>query len=58
MQLLLDGVVDYLPAPNEVVNKALDMDDNEKEVVLSNKMKDNLVALAFKLEESKYGQLT
>ena len=34
------------------------MDDNEKEVVLSNKMKDNLVALAFKLEESKYGQLT
>ena len=58
VQLLLDGVVDYLPAPNEVVNKALDMDDNEKEVVLSNKMKDNLVALAFKLEESKYGQLT
>ena len=58
VQLLLDGVVDYLPAPNEVVTKALDMDDNEKEVVLSNKMKDNLVALAFKLEESKYGQLT
>ena len=58
VQLLLDGVVDYLPAPNEVVNKALDMDDNEKEVVLSNKMKDNLVALAFKLEESKYDQLT
>lgn len=58
MQLLLDGVVDYLPAPNEVENKALDMDHDEKEVVLSNKEKDNLVALAFKLEESKYGQLT
>ena len=58
VQLLLDGVVDYLPAPNEVVNKALDMDDNEKEVVLSNKMKDNLAALAFQPEESKYGQLT
>ena len=58
VQLLLDGVVDYLPAPNEVVNKALDIDNNEKEVTLSNKMKDNLVALAFKLEESKYGQLT
>ena len=58
VQLLLDGVVDYLPAPNEVENKALDMDHDEKEVVLSNKEKDNLVALAFKLEESKYGQLT
>lgn len=58
VQLLLDGVVDYLPAPNEVENKALDMDHDEKEVVLSNKEKDNLVAAAFKLEESKYGQLT
>ena len=58
VQLLLDGVVDYLPAPNEVVNKALDIDNNEKEVTLSNKMKDNLVALAFKLEESQSGQLT
>ena len=58
VQLLLDGVIDYLPAPNEVVNKALDLDQNEKEVELSNKVKDNMVALAFKLEESKYGQLT
>ena len=58
VQLLLDGVTDYLPAPNEVVNKGLDLDKNEEEIVFSNKMKDNLVALAFKLEESKYGQLT
>ena len=58
VQLLLDGVNDYLPAPNEVVNKALNLDKNEEEVILSNKMKDDLVALAFKLEESKYGQLT
>ena len=58
VQLLLDGVNDYLPAPNEVVNTGLDMDQNEKEVTLSNKVNDNLVALAFKLEENKYGQLT
>lgn len=58
VQLLLDGVTDYLPAPNEVVNKGLDLDNNEAEITFSNKMKDNLVALAFKLEESKYGQLT
>lgn len=58
VQLLLDGVIDYLPAPNEVENKALNLDDNENEVVLSNKEKDSMVALAFKLEESKYGQLT
>ena len=31
VQLLLDGVVDYLPAPHEVENKALDLDKEEEE---------------------------
>ncbi|WP_332448092.1 elongation factor G [Sphaerochaeta sp.] len=58
IQPLLDGVVSYLPNPTEVVNKALDLDKNEEEVIL--KADDDLppVILAFKLEDGQYGQLT
>lgn len=58
VQLLLDAVQSYLPAPDEVTNKALDLNNNEAEVIL--KSDDNLptVALAFKLEDGQYGQLT
>ena len=31
VQTLLDGVVDYLPSPKCVTNKALDQSDGEKE---------------------------
>lgn len=58
VQLLLDGVNDYLPAPVEVVNKALDISDSEREVNLTCNPNAPLVALAFKLEESRFGQLT
>ena len=58
VQALLDGVVRYLPNPNEVTNRALDLDNNEAEVTLSCDPADPLVALAFKLEEGRYGQLT
>ena len=59
VQLLLNGVADYLPAPTEKVNIALDRDAGESEVVLSSgDPKAPLVALAFKLEESRFGQLT
>ncbi len=58
VQLLLDGVVDYLPAPHEVENVALDLNDGEKAVVLSSDPKAPLVGLAFKLEEGRFGQLT
>ena len=30
VQPMLDGVISYLPAPHEVENKALDLDDDEK----------------------------
>ena len=49
VQLLLDGVVDYLPAPHEVENKALDLDKEEEEVQLVSDPKAPLVGLALKL---------
>jgi elongation factor G len=58
IQKLLDAVVDYLPEPREVENIALDLDDDEKEVILTSDSKKPPVALAFKLEDGQYGQLT
>jgi len=58
VQLLLDGVSDYLPNPSEVVNEGLDLDKNEEKVVLSSAPDKPLVALAFKLEDGRFGQLT
>lgn len=58
VQLLLDGVNYYLPSPPEVRNTALNIDDNESEVELKCDPAAPLVALAFKLEESRFGQLT
>ncbi|PKL09067.1 MAG: elongation factor G [Spirochaetae bacterium HGW-Spirochaetae-7] len=58
VQLLLDGVVDYLPDPTEVKNIALDLDDNESEHVVVAEALLPTVALAFKLEDGQYGQLT
>ena len=58
IQPLLDGVVSYLPNPTEVENKALDLDNNEKEVVLESREDAKPVILAFKLEDGQFGQLT
>jgi len=58
VQLLLNAVNDYLPCPTDVKNIALDLDNNEAEVQVTNKPEDPLVALAFKLEDGRYGQLT
>ncbi|OCC15724.1 Translation elongation factor G [Dissulfuribacter thermophilus] len=58
VQPLLDAVTYYLPHPAEVENKALDLDRDEEEVVLEADPEKPLVALAFKLEEGRYGQLT
>ena len=58
VQLLLDGVSKYLPSPGEVDNNALDLSNDEAIVTLKSDPKAPLVALAFKLEESKFGQLT
>jgi elongation factor G len=58
VQLLLNAVGDYLPCPTDVKNIALDLDNGETEVQVSNQPGDPLVALAFKLEDGRYGQLT
>jgi elongation factor G len=58
VQPMLDGVTYLLPCPSEVENIALDMDKNEEQIVLSNDSEKPIVALAFKLEDGKYGQLT
>ena len=58
VQPLLDAVISYLPWPDEVENTALDMDKDEAEVVVAPDPDAGLVALAFKLEDGRYGQLT
>ncbi len=58
IQTMLDGVVRYLPDPTEVKNIALDLDKNEEPVTLTCREDVPTVALGFKLEDGKYGQLT
>lgn len=58
VQLLLDAVIKYLPNPTEVKNIALDLDNDEKEIEVSAGDEKKTVALAFKLEDGQYGQLT
>lgn len=58
VQLLLNAVTRYLPAPDQIDNKALDLDKDETEVQLFTDNDKPLVALAFKLEDGRYGQLT
>ncbi len=58
VQALLDKVTDLLPSPLEMEYHALDQDDEEKEVELTPDTDKNLVMLAFKLEDGRYGQLT
>jgi elongation factor G len=58
VQKLLDAVNAYLPCPTDVENTALDLDKGEAEIKVSNNPADPLIALAFKLEDGRYGQLT
>jgi elongation factor G len=58
VQLLLDGVIDYLPNPTQVHNEAHDQNNNEQKVTLESSPDKPFVALAFKLEDGRFGQLT
>ena len=58
VQPLLDAAVKLLPDPSNVSNTALDLDNEETPIELGNSSSDPIVALAFKLEDGQYGQLT
>ena len=58
IQPVLDAVLDYLPNPIEVHNYGLDLDKNEEQVELFNVEDKPCVALAFKLDDGQFGQLT
>jgi elongation factor G len=58
VQLLLDGVVHYLPCPTDVLNEAHDQSNAEAKIVVESDPSKPFVGLAFKLQQDKYGQLT
>jgi elongation factor G len=58
VQPLLDAVNAYLPSPEDVENTAVDLANDEQPITLSSDPNKPLVALAFKLEDGRYGQLT
>ncbi len=58
VQKLLDAVNRYLPSPIDIENTAVDLANDEAPVILEPKADMPVVALAFKLEDGRYGQLT
>ena len=61
VQPLLDGVLSYLPTPNQVKNMAIEVLEDKVEgdaVEMKSDSSLPLACYAFKLEESRFGQLT
>ncbi len=59
VQRLLDAVIEYLPSPTDVANKALRLEgDDEIPFIMPTDPDGRTAALAFKLEDGRYGQLT
>jgi elongation factor G len=58
VQLLLDGVADFLPSPYDVHNYALDIANHEEKIEMESDATKPFVGYAFKLEEGRFGQLT
>ncbi|MFM7544588.1 MAG: elongation factor G [Ignavibacteria bacterium] len=58
VQVLLDAVGLFLPAPKDVKNEGLDQSQNEAKLELIPERTKPFVGLAFKLEDGRFGQLT
>ena len=58
VQKLLDAVTAYLPNPGDIENSAVDLSNDESPIAILTEPSKPLVALAFKLEDGRYGQLT
>ncbi len=58
VQPLLDAITRYLPDPTEVENEAMDLEKGEETFPIEVDSGRPLIALAFKLEEGRFGQLT
>ncbi len=58
VQALLDAVIKYLPSPLDITNRAVNLDQDEAEYITVSDNEKPTVALAFKLEDGQYGQLT
>jgi elongation factor G len=58
IQPLLDAVLDYLPNPSDISYEAHDMNNNNELIPVKADASLPLIALAFKLEDGQYGQLT
>lgn len=58
VQPLMDAITYYLPTPSEKKEFAYDLDNKEEKVDLTPDDNKDLCALAFKLQETPFGQLT
>ena len=58
VQRLLDAVNDFLPSPDQIAHQGVDVDNDEAPVDVHCDDDKPLIALAFKLEDGRYGQLT
>ena len=58
VQKMMDGVIHYLPKPTEVDNHAYNKDKDGEMTQMHIDFKKPFVGLAFKLEETKFGQVT
>jgi elongation factor G len=58
VQPLLDAVLQYMPVPQDIRNVALDLDNDEAEIEIDYDPEKPLILLAFKLDDTRFGQLT
>jgi elongation factor G len=60
VQKLLDAVIEYLPTPMDITNEAIDLNDETEatKIEMISDPEKQPCALAFKLEDGRYGQLT